>query len=240
MESNKFAIKILLTLFLTSISIFCMERKFLIAEIRGETLGNYENIPWVDHIVLLIDDFEGLKSDSISVQKAGFFGYGRAKISLDSIHVDNDITASKTCLKIDWHGKDSYAGWGKGIGKNIDINTFTDYLNFRVYVPKNGNNEIFLNVRLEEDDNCNGILDDTKDDSWSYKLKVETSDKWQLISIPLIGFKDSNAGGDSVLNITRKGGLHTILFSFEQAEKYTVEQNWYFDFICFTKGKIKN
>lgn len=239
MESNKSAIKILLALFLTTVLVFFVERKFLVAEIRGETLSNYENIPWLDQIVLLIDDFEGLKSDSNSVQKAGFFGFGRVKVSLDSIHVDHDVTASKTCMKIEWRGNDSYAGWGKGVGKNVDLDTYTDYLNFRVLVPKGTAKEETLLVRLEEDDNSNGILDETKDDSWGYKLKIMPQEKWQLISIPLTDFRDSNVGGDSLLNITRKGGLHTIIFSFEQVEKYTSEHNWYFDFICFTKGKIK-
>jgi hypothetical protein len=239
-ESNKSAIKILLTLYLTALLVFCIERNFLVAEIRGETLSNYSNISWIDQIVLLIDDFEGLRSDSVSVQKAGFFGYGRMKISLDSVHVDQNLAASKTCLKIDWSGKDSYAGWGKGVGKNVDINTYTDYLNFRVLVPMGTSKEETLLVRLEEDDNSNGVLDETNDDSWGYRLKIKPQDKWQLISIPLTDFTDGNVGGDSLLNITRKGGLHTIIFSFEQVEKYTSEHNWYFDFICFTKGKIKD
>lgn len=238
-ESNKHAIKILFVLYITAILIFCVERKYLVAQIRGETLGNYGSISWVDQIVLLIDDFEGLSSDSISIQKAGFFGYGRVKISLDSAHVDRNLSASKTCMKIDWSGNDSYAGWGKGVGKNVDLNTETDYLNFRVLVPKGTDTEETLIIRLEEDDNSNGILDETKDDSWGYKLKIKPQDKWQLISIPLTDFTDGNAGGDSTLNISRKGGLHTIIFSFEQVEKYTPEHNWYFDFICFTKGRIK-
>ncbi|MES2567783.1 MAG: hypothetical protein V4565_13000 [Bacteroidota bacterium] len=238
MESNRSAIKILLTLFITVILIFFLERKFLVAEIRGETLGNYGNISWIDKIVLLIDDFEGFKSDSIGLQNAGFFGYGRIKISLDTLHVDRDLTASKTCVKINWRGTDSYAGWGKGVGKNIDLNTSTDYLNFRVLVPKGTGDEESLLVRLEEDDNSNGILDETNDDSWGYKLKIKPQDKWQLISIPLSAFQDSNQGGDSLLNITRKGGLHTVIFSYDQVEKYKPEHNWYFDFICFTNSKI--
>jgi hypothetical protein len=238
-ESNKPAIKILFSLFVTAVLIFFVERKYLVAEIRGETLSNYSSISWIDQIVLLIDDFEGLASDSVSVQKAGFFGYGRAKISLDTAHLDRNLTASKTCMKIDWRGTDGYAGWGKGVGKNIDINTYTDFLNFRVLVPKSSGAEETLIVRLEEDDNSNGILDEAKDDSWTYTVKLKPQDKWQLISIPLTDFADANAGGDSLLNISRKGGLHTVIFSFDQVEKYKPEHNWYFDFICFTTGRIK-
>lgn len=239
MESNKVALKILLTLVLTVVSIFCLEKKYLIAEMRGETLSHYVSIEWADNVVLLIDDFEGFATDSLSVQKAGLFGYGKSKISLDSTHVDKNIMASKTCIKIDWSGNDSYAGWGKGVGKNVDLNTATDHLNFRVLIPKSTGPEEHVFVKLEEDDNSNGILDEDKDDSWSFKLNMKASDKWQLVSIPLKDFKDTNVGGDSILNISRKGGLHTIIFSFEQADKYTPEHNWYFDFICFTNEKIK-
>ena len=66
---------------------------------RGETVSNYERLKWIDQIVLLIDDFEGLKSDSSTIQKAGFFGYGNAKITLDSLKVDNKLIAAKNCLK---------------------------------------------------------------------------------------------------------------------------------------------
>ncbi len=229
-----------MTLVLTSVSIFCLEKKFLVAEIRGETISHYGSIEWADNIVLLIDDFEGLNSDSISVQNAGFFGFGRAKISLDSTHVDKNALSSKTCMQINWSGKDVYAGWGKGVGKNVDLNTNTDYLNFRVYIPKAPSNEEHLLIKLEEDDNSNGILDENKDDSFGYKLTIKPSDKWQIISIPLKDFIDSNPGGDSILNISRKGGLHTIIFGFDQVEKYTPEHKWYFDFICFTNEKIKN
>ena len=240
MESNKRAIKALITLVLTVLILFFLERKFLVAQIRGETLINYGKIKWLDKIVLLIDDFEGLKSDSISIQQVGFFGYGSAKISLDSSQIDNNMIASKTCLKVIWNGKDSYGGWGKGVGKNIDINTLTDYINFRIYVPTSNGKTDSIKISLEEDDNASGVLEHDKDDSWFYKLKISSADKWQFISIPLKDFVDANVGGDSVLNITRKGGLHTIIFSFEEADKYTPHHKWYFDFICITNGKIYN
>ena len=240
MELNKYAVRILLTLVLTTVSIFFIEKKYLVAEIRGETISNYGNVEWADNIVLLIDDFEGLNSDSISIQKAGFFDYGKAKISLDSFHLDKNILASKSCMQVNWLGNDNFAGWGKGVGKNVDLNTETDYLNFRVYVPKGAEKEEQLLVKLEEDDNSNGVLDEDKDDSWGYKLTVTPGNEWQIISIPLKDFKDANSGGDSLLNISRKGGLHTIIFSFDQVEKYTPEHKWYFDFICFTNEKIKS
>ena len=92
---------------------------------------------------------------------------------------------------------------------------------------------------LEEDDDFNGTLDTDKDDSWFYKVPIVSSDKWQLISIPLKNFSDGNPAGDGQLNISRKSGLHTIIFSYENPDKYTINTTkWYFDFICFTNGII--
>ena len=214
-----------------------LEKKFLVSELRGETLSNYGQIKWFDKINLLVDDFEGLR-DSTSLQKASFFSYGSIKIASDTLQNDKSILASNSCLKIVWNNTEKFGGWGKGVGKNIDINTATDHLNFRIYVPKSNGNDEVIKIMLEEDDNYNGALDKDKDDSWFYRVNVPANDKWQFISIPLKDFADENPGGDGVLNISRKGGLHTIIFSFEQVEKYTTNHKWYFDFICFTNEKV--
>lgn len=237
-KSNYRAIKALLGLVLTVVIIFLIEKKFLVSELRGETISQYDKIKWVDKVLLLIDDFEGLQTDSASLVKEGFFSFGNAKISIDNSQIDDNLIASKSSLMVEWRGVDNYGGWGKGVGKNIDLNTLTDHLNFRMYVPKSNGDEETIKIMLEEDDDNNGVLEKDKDDSWAYRLKVSPKDEWQFISIPIKDFKDDNEGGDSVLNITRKGGLHTIIFSFEQTEQYAPNYKWYFDFICFTNEKV--
>lgn len=237
-ESNRNAIKILITLVLVVAMVFSAEKKFLVLELRGETISNYEKIKWHDKIILLVEDFEGLKSDSLSLTSEGFFSYGSIKTSLDNSLVDNNIITSKTTFKAEWNGKENYGGWGKGVGKDIELNPLTDYLNFRLYVPPgNGTNQI-IKIIFEEEDNHDGILQQDKDDGWYYVLNVSGNEKWQFISIPIKDFKDNNAGGDGILNVTKKGGLHTIIFSFEQTEKHISNHKWYFDFICFTNKKI--
>ncbi|HWY11741.1 MAG TPA: hypothetical protein VN026_10475 [Bacteroidia bacterium] len=236
--SNKQALKALFTLLLSTVVIFLAETKFLVAEVRGTTLSQYENIRGINKVLLLVEDFEGLKGDSISLQKDRFFSYGSAKITLDSSNTDKALIASKNTLKINWNGKETYGGWGKGVGKNIDLNTETDHLNFRVYIPKTNGDKDIIKIIVQEDDNNDGILQQDKDDSWYYNITLPTSDKWQFISVPLKDFTDGNPGGDGVLNVLRKGGLHNIIFSFEQPEKYTTNSIWYFDFICFTNGKV--
>jgi hypothetical protein len=237
MEVNKPALKTLSVLLIVVAFLFSIEKHFLVPDARGEAMSNYSSLKWNDNIVLLIDDFEGL-TDSVSLVKTNFFGYGNCRIIPDSLQTDGNAIALKTCLKVQWEGKNNFGGWGKGVGKNIDINTATDHLNFRIFSPKTNTDTTLIKIMLEEDDDFNGKLEQDKDDSWFYKLPVISSDKWQLISIPLTKFTDGNAGGDGQLNITRKGGLHTVIFAYENTDKYKQDSKWYFDFICFTNGII--
>jgi hypothetical protein len=244
MESNKRALMILQMLFLTAVVIFFLEKKFLVYETRGATLSHYEDVSGTEKVLLLIDDFEGLstpgstvKTDSL-LKTSGFFDYGSAKISLDHERVDKNPLASETALMVRWQPGEMYGGWGKGVGANIELNALTDYLNFRVLVPStNGIDEQFK-IMLQEDDDENGVLDETKDDKWITRVTVPVKDQWQTVSIPLKDFTHEGDGGDHNFNVTRKGGLHNIIFVFEQPDKYTKDHKWYFDFICFSNDKM--
>jgi hypothetical protein len=237
-ESNRRAIIILLTLVFTSAILFFTERKFLIAHPRGTSLINYEGIKWINNIHLLVDDFEGISADSNSLQKNNFFSFGSIGISVDTMQSDHSAIASKTTLKAEWNGAEAFGGWGKGMGTNVELSTETDYLNFRVYLPKSNGSVEKLKIILEEDDNNNGVLEKDKDDTWAYTANLTCKDSWQFISIPLKNFTDDNDGGDNVFNVTKKGGLHNIIFQFDQPESYTTQHKWYFDFICFSNKKI--
>ncbi len=238
-ESNKRAIIILLTLILTSVTIFFAENKFLVAQPRGSSLSGYETIKWINHVHQLIDDFEGINPDSISLQKNSFFSYGSIGIAVDTEQTDHTAIASKTTLKAIWRNTDAFGGWGKGIASNFELNPATDYLNFRIYIPKsNGNNNEKIKVILEEEDNDDGILEKDKDDTWGYTINIASQDTWQFISIPLNSFSDENEGGDNEFNATKKKGVHNIIFQFEQPAMYTARHKWFFDFICFSDKKI--
>jgi len=106
--------KILGLLMLTVSGIFALESIFLVPEVRGETLTLYEKISWFDKILLLIDDFEGIKGDKTSLSNEKFFSYGSIELSTDSMLPDNSVIGSKTSMKITWNGKENYGGWGKG------------------------------------------------------------------------------------------------------------------------------
>jgi hypothetical protein len=237
MNANKKAILILFFLVSTSVLIFCAEQKFLVAEKRGSALSRYEKIPWASRILLLVDDFEDM-SDNKDLERERLFTYGSARFSLNNDRVDKNPMAGVSCLKVSWQPGEAYGGWGKGVGENIDLNSDNDYLNFRVFIPKSNGESDFIKIIFEEDDNDDGKLQKDKDDQWAATITLPSKDEWQLVSIPLKDFVDDNEGGDHILNVNRKGGLHTVIFSFQQPDKYTAQHVWYFDFVFFSSEHI--
>lgn len=235
---------ILQLLVLTAVVIFMLEKKFLIYEVRGATLSHYESVAGMDAVILLVEDFEGLNSGSSKkdslMSASGFFSYGSADISLNEKIVDKNPLAAATAIEVRWKGTDPYGGWGKGVGANIELNPLTDYVNFRAYVPSANGGEEKIKIMLQEDDDENGILDESLDDKWVKVVTIPARDQWQLVSLPLKDFEHEGEGGDKVFNVTRKGGLHNIIFNFEQPDKYVRDQVWYFDFICFSEKKMED
>ncbi|MGZ3903946.1 MAG: glycan-binding surface protein [Bacteroidia bacterium] len=238
METDKKALFVLLALVLTSLLVFCAEMKFLVPKPRGSSMHNYKNTEYADRIILLVEDFEELDTTKVVLKKENFFDYGNAKISVDRTFIKNDPISLTSVLKVTWQGSDNYGGWGKGIGANIDLDTLNDFLNFRIYVPKDTMSVETIKIILEEDDNDDGKLQKDKDDAWYYLADIPEKGKWKMVSIPLKDFADDNEGGDHRFNVTKKGGLHTIIFNFQHPEKYLSGRFWYFDFICFSKGKL--
>jgi hypothetical protein len=239
MKSNGRAILILFSLVATAVLIFLAEKKFLTVETRGSALSHYEGkIKWADKIILLVEDFEGIGPGDSALKSAAFFTFGSAKISVDTAQTDGNAISLKSSLKVEWDSTINYGGWGKGLGINVDLDPNTDYLNFRAYFPASNGNDEKIKIVLQEDDLNDGLWDPATDDEWNYIADIKAKDQWQIISIPLKNFVDANEGGDGILNITRKGGLHNIAFAFNQPEKYTRHHQWYFDFLFFSKGVI--
>jgi hypothetical protein len=246
MESNKRALIILQMLVITAVVVFLIERKFLVIESRGATLSHYEDVSGMDKVMLLVEDFEGLsrpdsvlKGDSL-LNTIGFFSYGSAKIAIDHENVDKNPLASETALKLEWNATEAYGGWGRGVGANIELNPLTDFVNFRMLVPKSNGHDEVLKIIMEEDDNENGALDPDMDDKWTNRITVPAKDEWQIVSVPLKDFIDENEGGNHKFDVNRKGGLHNIIFNLEQPDKYTANHRWYFDFICFSTEKMND
>ncbi|MES2139624.1 MAG: glycosyl hydrolase [Bacteroidota bacterium] len=205
----------------------------------------------------IIEDFEGLSDGSSpsDIKKNGLFAFGNIRSSIVA-RKDNPLTyLGDRCIKLEKEGKIAYGGWGKGIGMNVDLDPNQDYLNFYVRQPTNNINNA-LKIELQEDDNGNNVYEKELDDSWNYVHKFVTKQsssasqngqmEWELVSIPLNKFKDSNQNGDGIFNINYKQGklfcfVITFIASPEILNGPVEEKNkqtWYFDFISFSKGKL--
>ena len=151
----------------------------------------------------------------------------------------NKLIQEKGFLDYIKKGKMNFGGWGKGVTLNIELDPTKDNLNFYVYQPEQMELADTIKIELQDDDNGDNSYEKESDDSWTYLQKIESKNTWQLISIPLSKFKDSNSGGDGVFNINYKQGkLLCFIISFMNADHLKTNQTWSFDFICFSEGKL--
>lgn len=214
-------------------------------------------VPTHAQLKFVIEDFEGLADGSSSSdnKQNGIFTFGNIKSSIVSKKDKQLSYLGDRCIKLEKEGKATYGGWGKGIGLNIELDPKQDYLNLYVCQPTiNKNNS--LKIELQEDDNGDNVYEKDLDDSWNYVHKFDTKSPsaetqniqmdWELISIPLSKFKDSNPSGDGIFNINYKQGkLLCFIISFinsPELQGSSVQeknkQTWYFDFISFSKGNL--
>jgi hypothetical protein len=187
----------------------------------------------------VIEDFEGMALSQSEFRQEGVFTFGSAEASVDQKTTKGYGYSGDRSLRISWNQKKLFGGWGKGITMYTELNRDEDYLNFYAYSPKSNGRNDRLKVTLEEDDNSNSIFEDRIDDSWQHTVELKNSDDWQLIAIPLSGLTDANAGGDGKFNVNhREGKLLTFIISFADTNDIRAGQKWYFDFVCFSKGKL--
>lgn len=199
------------------------------------SLNNYS----IAQMKFIVEDFEGLSEAPSDLKANGIFAYGNIKANIESNTSQLAYSGDKF-LKIKKEGKLNYGGWGKGISLNVELDLAADYLNFYIYQPA-GNGSNTIKIELQEDDNGDGIYGKEQDDSWIYLHKINNQNTWELISIPLTKFKDSNKNGDGIFNINYKEGkLLTFIISFLDTVPSTAMkgENWSFDFICFSRGPL--
>jgi beta-mannanase len=194
------------------------------------------NNPLTAQLKFVVEDFEGFADGASDLKANGVFTFGNITASVER-NTSQLAYSGDRFLKISKVGNMDYGGWGKGISLNVVLDPHTDYLNFYVYQPA-GNDTNTIKIELQEDDNGNSVYEKENDDSWNYLHIINNKNTWQLISIPLNKFKDSNKGGDGIFNINYKEGkLLTFNITFTGSD-HLKKQNWSFDFICFSKGKL--
>jgi hypothetical protein len=185
----------------------------------------------------VIEDFEGIAYGPSDLKPNGLFTYGNIKGNVDGKMKTGDPYSGERSLKIHHEGSANYGGWGKGISVFIELDVMKDFLNF--YINSDlSNKSTSVKIEIQEDDNHDNSYSKDLDDSWIYTQKIEAKSNWQLISIPLSSFKDNNEGGDDGFNISYKNGrLLNLIFSYGENSKTGSHVCW-FDFLCFSQGKL--
>jgi beta-mannanase len=183
----------------------------------------------------LVEDFEGFSDAHSDIKLNGVFTFGCIKPQLDHSKPVNKNYSGKRALKIEKEGRESFGGWGKGINQFVELHFTQDYFNF--YIHTNGNSS--CKIELQEDDNADNEYQKEKDDSWIVIENFSGKNSWELVSIPLSSFRDGNPGGDGTFNVNYKHGrLLCIILTFENVSQIPQRQAFYFDFLCFSKGKL--
>lgn len=187
----------------------------------------------------LVEDFEGMAVGQEALSEEGVYTYGSALAKAGEKYTSGKGYSGSRCIRISWNGHEPFGGWGKGVGSNIQLDASTDHLIFYVYAPSSNKKSCSLAVMLTEDDDNSGKYEEAADDTWTSAVSITPGKDWQMISIPLWEFKDSNKGGDGIFNITYKDGkLLTLSMGFSDARHIPAGSEWYFDFICFSKGEL--
>ncbi|MGZ3862290.1 MAG: glycoside hydrolase family 26 protein [Bacteroidia bacterium] len=203
------------------------------------------NISLRSQLKFIIDDFEGFADGASHLEMNGVFTFGSCKAYIES---DETIQRpgiqpdylEKRCISIKMEGNENYAGWGKGIGLNLELEPDNDFFNFYVEQSAQGGSTN-VKIQLQEDDNSDGKFDKQFDDAWecSYTIKNVPVPGWQLISVPLSKFKDDDFGGDGIFNCNYKEGrLLCLVISFTDTLQTKANKILSFDFLCFSKGPL--
>ncbi|MGZ3921832.1 MAG: glycoside hydrolase family 26 protein, partial [Bacteroidia bacterium] len=196
--------------------------------------------PLKAQLKFLIEDFEGINDDASELKSNGIFVFGNVKAEIDGkAHQRLGSTgayAGNKAVKVEIAGKTDFGGWGKGLTLNIELDQTKDYFNFYINNFEQASGK--FKIEFQEDDNGDNIYNKDMDDNWSYQYTLNPQKNWELVSIPLNSFKDSNPGGDGSFNVGyKKGKIFSILISFDP-DLLKASHVFYFDFLSFSKGKL--
>ncbi|MDQ3047270.1 MAG: T9SS type A sorting domain-containing protein [Bacteroidota bacterium] len=188
----------------------------------------------------VVYDFDGLDIGSVNLPDGDYRNndlfYQVSATPFASSEVLGDRTLE---LNINWSvGNGEF---GKGISRFIDLNAGSDYINFYLYNALSNGPDSLLEIVITEDDNSNNIYEIGADDKWSRTISYVRSAGWQLISIPLNSFTDSNPGGNGIFDCGYSGSgsmLFSLSFIFQRTSLLTFSEQYYMDMICFSEGVL--
>jgi hypothetical protein len=188
----------------------------------------------------IVYDFDGLHIDQTNLPDSDYklndLTYKIAANPIESKEVLGDRVLR---MNLNWNSGNG--SFGRKIERYIELNPTSDILNFYFYNPLSNNQDATVDVLISEDDDQSNFYDYNKDDLWIKKLTLAKGSAWQLISIPLSNFLDSNTGGNGVFDATFSGNKGMVLkveFKFNKNSTSLSNAVFYIDMICFSDGNL--
>jgi hypothetical protein len=186
----------------------------------------------------IIYDFDGLNTGETNLPDGDFrlddLSY---KVVPNPLGFSDMLGDRSLELNLNWNkGRGDF---GKGISRYFELDVQTDYFNFYLYNPLSNTAAAIVEISLAEDDDGDDVFDPSKDDIWKKEIIISRASNWQLISIPLKDFIDSNIGGNGLFDagFTGNGGmLFQFSIRFKKPEPNSISDTYYLDMINFSEG----
>ncbi|MGZ3865563.1 MAG: glycosyl hydrolase [Bacteroidia bacterium] len=187
----------------------------------------------------VVYDFDGLDENQTDLPEGDYNLNDLSYSAVGSPLPYNDMVGDKV-LKLNLNWNAGNGSFGKGISRFIEFDANRDVFNFYFYNPFYNNQDAVVDVIITDDDNQDNVYEFTSDDNWQKSLTIPASAGWQLISIPLKDFRDTNPYGDGIFNIAFTANQGMLLM----AEFYFRRQNeagsavFYIDMINFSEENL--
>jgi hypothetical protein len=188
----------------------------------------------------VVYDFDGFDLGATDLPEGDYsFGDLTYKVSANPLPASDMLGDRVLQLDVTWN--QGYAAFGRGISRFLQLQPSGDQLNFYFYNPVANQQPSEVIVSIADDDNLSNTHETASDDSWKKTISVPVGPGWQLISIPLIDFTDSNTGGNGVFDVgwSSSGGMLLLVeLRFNKPLSAPAAATYYIDMICFSDGPM--
>lgn len=188
----------------------------------------------------VVYDFDGLDIGQDQLPDGDYSNYDLTYEIAANPLLPSDVIGDRVLkTNLSWAlGKGEF---GKGITRFIELDAAKDHFNFYLFNPSANNEGTVIEIVIKEDDNQNGTYESVSDDRWVKNIIRPKDPGWQLVSLPLNSFTDSNTGGNSIFDAgysSAKGKVLTLGIIFKRPSPTSISDTYYLDMICFSEGLL--
>lgn len=182
-------------------------------------------------------DFDGLDIGQTDLPE-GDYNRGDLSYHVAANPLGNSDMLGDRVLQLNLNWSAGNGSFGRGTSRFVEFDAAQDVFNFYFYNPPSNAAGASVEIVFGDDDDNSSDYSVNSDDRWVKDLVIPSNPGWQLISIPLADFTDSNSGGNGIFDMGfgAKGMILMVEFTFN---KVTANPATYFlDMICFTDGAL--